>query len=693
MATTYSLGIDIGGTFTDLVAFDPASGRTHVWKESTTPDDPARGVMAGIRQLLEAHRIAPAAIGRVVHATTLFTNALIERKGARTGLLTTAGFRDVLEIARERKYELYDIFIDMPKPLVPRPWRREVAERIGADGSVVMPLDTAACVAEAEALVAAGVESLAIVFLHAYANPAHEQAAAAAIAARFPQLSISISSEIAPEIREYPRASTTVANAYVRPIAETYLDRLESEIAAAGIPGTLHLMLSNGGLTHVSEAKRTPVQLLESGPAAGALAGAWFGRQAGLDRVLAFDMGGTTAKLALVDGGTPLVAWGFEAARERRFLRGSGLPIQIATVELIEIGAGGGSIARRSDLGTLNVGPDSAGAQPGPACYARGGTAATVTDADLALGCLNADFFLGGAMAIDAEAAAAALGRLAGALGVAPARAAAGIQDVVNETMAGAARVAIAERGRVPHEYALMATGGAAPVHAWGVARKLGIRRLVCPPGAGVGSTIGMLMAAARVDRVASLNVPLDQADLGAIAGSFARLEAEAAPVVAATGADLSRSSIGRLADMRYVGQGSEITVALPDPLDAASIRAAFEVEYRRLFGRIPPGAAIQFVALRLALSAPVPGAEGRLDLAAAAGGTARKGSRPVHFPEQGGPVETPVYDRYALPAGFTAQGPAVFEENESTFVVGPGARISLLPDGSLLAELPETTP
>ncbi len=691
MAATYSLGIDIGGTFTDIVAFDPASGRAFIWKESTTPDDPARGVMAGIGHLLGRHAIAPASIGRVVHATTLFTNALIERKGARTGLITTDGFRDVLEIGRERKYELYDVFIEMPRPLVPRPWRREVTERVAADGAIATPLDLAACVAEAEALVAEGVESLAIVFLHAYANPAHERAAAAAIAARFPGLSVSLSSEIAPEIREYPRASTTVANAYVRPLAEAYLQRLEQEIAAAGIPGALHLMLSNGGLTHVEEAKRAPVQLLESGPAAGALAGAWFGRNAGLERVLAFDMGGTTAKLALVDDGQPLVAWGFEAAREKRFLRGSGLPIQIATVELIEIGAGGGSIARRSELGTLHVGPDSAGAQPGPACYARGGTEATVTDADLALGCLNASFFLGGAMAIEAPAAEAALGRLAAALAVEPARAASGIQDVVNETMAGAARVAIAERGRVPHEYALMATGGAAPVHAWGVARKLGIRRVVCPPGAGAGSTIGMLMAPARVDRVASMNVALAEADMAGVTASFARLEAEAAPMVAATGADLGRRDTRWLADMRYIGQGSEITVAMPRPLSPEGVRAAFEAEYRRLFGRTPPGAAIQFVALRLSLSAPVPGAEGRLDLAAASAGAAVKGRRPVHFTEAGGMVETTVYDRYALPPGFATQGPAVFEENESTFVVGPGARITMLADGSIVADMPET--
>ncbi|MBV8406624.1 MAG: hydantoinase/oxoprolinase family protein, partial [Alphaproteobacteria bacterium] len=400
MKSSLSLGIDIGGTFTDLVIHDPHSGRAVIWKESTTPHDPAIGAIEGTRKVLAKSGAKPSQIGRVVHATTLFTNALIERKGAKTGLLTTAGFRDVLEIGRERKYELYDLFIEMPKPLVARPWRREATERLAPDGSVEIPLDVDAALAEVAELVAEGVESLAVCFLHAYANPAHERAIGAAVAERFQDLSISLSSDIAPEIREYLRASTTVANAYVRPLAEVYLERLEQALHAEGIPGALFLMLSNGGLAPVGEAKRAPVQLLESGPAAGALAGAWFGRNAGLDRVLAFDMGGTTAKLALVDEGEPLVAYGFEAAREKRFLRGSGLPIQIATVELIEIGAGGGSIARRSELGTLNVGPESSGAQPGPACYGRGGTHATVTDADLTLGYLNADFFLGGAMKI-----------------------------------------------------------------------------------------------------------------------------------------------------------------------------------------------------------------------------------------------------------------------------------------------------
>jgi N-methylhydantoinase A len=687
MAAPLSLGIDIGGTFTDVVIHDPRDGRAVIWKESTTPDDPSRGAMEGTRRVLEKAGARPKQIGRVVHATTLFTNALIERKGARTGLLTTAGFRDVLEIGRERKYELYDLFIEMPKPLVPRPWRREAMERLAADGSVEKKLDLTAALAEVAELVEQGAESLAICFLHSYANPAHERAIGAAVAERFQNLSISLSSEVAPEIREYLRASTTVANAYIRPLAEIYLERLEHALRNEGIPGGLFLMLSNGGLTHVSEAKRVPVQLLESGPAAGALAGAWFGRNAGLDRVLAFDMGGTTAKLALVDDGEPLVAYGFEAAREKRFLRGSGLPMQIATVELIEIGAGGGSIAHKSDLGTLNVGPESSGAQPGPACYGRGGTNATVTDADLTLGYLNAEFFLGGAMKIDKVATDKAFGSLATSLNVEPGRAAFGVHDVVNENMAGAARVAIAERGRVPSEYALLATGGAGPVHAWHVARKLGVKRVVCPPGAGAGSTIGMLMAPARVDRVQSHTPALAGADIKAVEKVFGDLEKESLEVLRLTGADVGARTARRLADMRYIGQGSEITVVMPTPLTEAGVRAAFEEAYKALFARVPPGAAIQFVALRLSVSAPMPGTGGKLELTRHAAAGAEKGTRPVFFPDEGKVVQTRVWDRYALKAGVSIEGPAVFEEDESTFIVGPNATARLLADGSILAE------
>ncbi|MGE0724616.1 MAG: hydantoinase/oxoprolinase family protein [Alphaproteobacteria bacterium] len=689
----FALGIDIGGTFTDIVVFDPSGARVAIWKESTTPDDPSRGVIAGIRRVLDRDGIAPTAIGRVVHATTLFTNALIERKGARTGLITTEGFRDVLEIARERKYELYDIFIEMPTPIVPRRLRREVAERLAPDGTIEIPLDEAALAREADALVADGVTSLAIVFLHSYANPVHERRAVEIVRARHPGLSISASCDVAPEVREYLRASTTVANAFSKPLAEVYLDRLVADIAGLGIDAPFFLMLSNGGLTHVEEAKRTPVHLLESGPAAGALAGAWFGRNAGERHVLAFDMGGTTAKLSLIDDGEPLVAYGFEAAREKRFMKGSGLPILIPTIELIEIGAGGGSIAYRDELDLMKVGPQSSGAQPGPACYGRGGSDPTVTDADLILGYLNADFFLGGEMAIDLAAARAAMKRLADALGIEPERAAWGIHDVVNENMAGAARVHLAEHGKEPRDYALLATGGAAPVHAYHVARKLGVGRLICPPAAGVGSTIGLLMAPARIDRVASATVRLADADWPRIEANFRQLEQDALEVLSGTGADLAERTIRRAADMRYAGQGSELTVPLPaGPYGADTGKAAlaaFEEIYRRLFHRTPPDVAAQLVSVRVSVSAPVPGAAFTLASHGRGSTDARKGSRPVWFPDGAGWVDTPVWARYALAPGSTVDGPAIFEENESTLVVGPGARCAVREDGSIVVDLP----
>jgi len=688
--TGLSLGIDIGGTFTDLVLLDPRDGRTTIWKEPTTPDDPSRGAMQGVVKVLERAGSKPGDVTRVIHATTLLTNALIERKGAKTGLITTAGFADVLEIGTERKYELYDLFLQMPAPLVPRPLRREVVERLGPDGSVAKPLDAGGVLRQAEELVGLGVESLAIAFLHSYANPAHENQAAEIITRRFPQLSLSLSSAIAPEIREYPRVVTAVTNAYVRPLAEAYLDRLETSLSKLGIPGGLFLMLSSGGLTHVAEAKRAPVQLLESGPAAGALAGVWFGKNAGIDRVLAFDMGGTTAKLALVDDGEPLVAWGFEAAREKRFLRGSGLPIQIATVELIEIGTGGGSIAHKSNVGTLRVGPESAGAVPGPVCYGHGGTQPTVTDADLALGYLNADFFLGGTMRINDADTSAAIEKLSCDLNLDATRGAYGIFDVANESMAGAARVAIAERGRVPQDYALLATGGAGPVHAWQLGAKIGVQQIVCPPGAGVGSTIGMLKAPARIDRVSSFNVEIDDADWAAADAAFVRMEQEASAIVSTTGADISRRIVRRLADMRYVGQGSEITVRLSETFDAKSIREVFEATYRTLFGRTPPSGSIQFVSLRLSFTAPMPGSEGPLQLGASETiENGLKGHRKVYFDGPVGFIEAAVYDRYALAPGMTISGPAVFEENESTFVVGPGSEVSILKDRTILVRMP----
>ena len=692
----YALGIDIGGTFTDLVVYDHETGRQWSRKVLTTHEDPARAVAAGVGALLREGALEPARFGRVVHATTLFTNALIERKGARTALLTTAGFADTLEIGRERKYELYDLAISKPEPLVPRDLRLEVRERIGADGRVRRRLEARDVAARSRQAVAAGAESIAIVFLHAYANPRHEAAAARLVRRLFPRLAVSTSHEVAPEIREFERASTTAANAYIKPLAQRYLELMGRRLAEAGIPAPLLLMLSSGGLTHVAEAERAPVRMLESGPAAGAIAAAFFGRDdAEAGRVLAFDMGGTTAKLSLVDGGEPLTAYAFEAARQRRFIEGSGLPIRISTIELIEIGAGGGSIASVDEIGLLKVGPRSAGSAPGPAAYGLGGREATVTDADLLLGYLNPDYFAGGEIALDVAAARAAVGRVAARLALPPTQVAWGIHDVVNESMASAARVHIAERGRDPRDYALLCTGGAGPVHAWSLARKLGMGRVICPPAAGVASALGLLVAPARVDRVATVGLRLDQGSVAELEAAFRRLEDEARAVMADTGLPLERATVQRLADGRFLGQGFDLVVSLPPgPYaetreDRARLTAAFESAYRDKFALTPPGVPVEFLNIRVAVRAPVAGS--RIVLEGRRGGdagAARKGERPVYFPGAGGFVAAAVYDRYRLGIGDTLTGPAVVEEEGSTLVVGPGAAARVAAAGNIVMTL-----
>jgi N-methylhydantoinase A len=691
----YSLGIDIGGTFTDLVVYDHAGGRQWSRKVLTTHDDPARAVAAGVAALLRAGAVDPARVGRVVHATTLFTNALIERGGAPTGLITTAGFADTLEIQRERKFELYDLAIARPEPLVPRDRRLEVDERVKADGSVRRPLDRAQVEARARQLVEAGVTSIAIVFLHAYANPSHEAEAARIVAERHPAIAVTASHEVASEIREYERASTAVANAYIKPLAARYLALMARRLAELGLPAPLLLMLSSGGLTHVTEAQRTPVQMLESGPAAGAIAAAFFGREESGGRILAFDMGGTTAKLSLVDGGEPLTAYAFEAARQRRFVEGSGLPIRISTIELIEIGAGGGSIAHVDEIGLLKVGPLSAGSHPGPAAYGLGGDQPTVTDADFVLGYLNPDYFAGGEVAVDLPAARAAVERLAARIGLSPIETAWGIHDVVNENMAGAARVHVAERGRDPRDYALLCTGGAGPVHAYSVARKLGLARVICPPSAGVASALGLLVAPARVDRVATVGIRLDRGNLAELEAAFRRLEDEARAVLADTGLPLETATVRRLADGRFMGQGFDLVVTLPDgPYDASEqsrqrLQAAFESAYREKFSLTPPDVPVEFINVRVAVRAPVAGAD--VVVKGPVGGDASdavKGTRPAYFPEAGGFVTTTVYDRYRLRAGDELTGPAVVEEEGSTLVIGPGARAGVAPSGNIVLTL-----
>jgi N-methylhydantoinase A len=692
----YSLGIDIGGTFTDLVVYDHDSGRQINRKVLTTHDDPARAVAAGVAALLVEGRVEPTRVTRVVHATTLFTNALIERKGAPTGLLTTAGFADTLEIGRERKFELYDLRTEKPAPLVPRNLRLEVPERMKADGSVKHPLDVDALAAQTARLVEAGVTSIAVVFLHAYANPQHEAHAARVIAARHPAVAVTTSHEVAAEIREYERASTTVANAYIKPLARRYLELMARRLAALGVPAPLLLMLSSGGLTHVAEAERAPVGMLESGPAAGALAAAFFGRADSGGNLLAFDMGGTTAKLSLVDEGEPLTAYAFEAARQKRFIEGSGFPIRISTIELIEIGAGGGSIAHVDEIGLLKVGPRSAGSQPGPASYGQGGTEATVTDADFFLGYLNPDYFAGGEVKVDLEAARAALARLATRVGLAPTEVAWGIHDIVNESMAGAARVHVAERGRDPRGYALLCTGGAGPVHAWGVAKKLGLARVICPPAAGVASALGLLVAPARVDRVATVGIRLDRGSVAPLEAAFRRLEADALAVLADTRLPLDTARIMRLADGRFLGQGFDLVVALPDgpyeDTDAQrrALQSAFESAYREKFALTPPDVPVEFISIRVAVRAPVAGSGVAVQAGApAARGLAVKGTRPAYFSGQEF-VETTVYDRHRLAVGDEIVGPAVVEEEGSTLVVGPGAVARVAASGNIVRTLGE---
>ncbi len=693
---SYSLGIDIGGTFTDIVIYDHDSGRQWSRKILTTHDDPARAVAAGVAALLDEGRLEPRHFTRVVHATTLFTNALIERKGAVTGLITTAGFADTLEIGRERKFELYDLDIAKPEPLVPRHLRLEVAERMRPDGSVRHPLEAEEVTARARALVKAGATSIAIVFLHAYANPEHETLAARIIGERHPDVAVTASHEVAAEIREYERASTAVANAYIKPLARRYLELMARRVAELGVPAPLLLMLSSGGLTHVQEAERAPVGMLESGPAAGAIAAGFFGREDSGGNLLAFDMGGTTAKLSLVDDGEPLTAYHFEAARQKRFLEGSGFPIRISTIELIEIGAGGGSIAQVDEIGLLRVGPRSAGSQPGPAAYGLGGTEATVTDADLLLGYLNPDYFAGGEVTVDIEAARAALARVAERVGLSLIEVAWGIHDIVNENMAGAARVHIAERGRDPRDYALLSTGGAGPVHAGGVARKLGLSRVICPPSAGVASALGLLVAPARVDRVATVGIRLDRGSVAELEAAFRRLEEDAVAVLADTGIKLDTVSTRRLADGRFLGQGFDLVVQLPDgPYDDSNagrrrLRSAFETAYREKFALTPPDVPIEFINIRVAVRAPIAGSDVALRgrAAGAAGGTI-KGVRPAWFPERGGFTETTVYDRYRLGAGDELAGPAVVEEAGSTLVIPAGATARVAPSGNIIMTLP----
>jgi N-methylhydantoinase A len=691
MPKTYRVGVDIGGTFTDLIVIDSATGAFTLGKVLTTPDDPSQAVEAVLADTLQQAGIDPSELRQIVHGTTLVTNALIERKGARTALLTTQGFRDSIEIGRENRYELYDLMLENPRPLVPRYLRFDVPQRTLADGTTLVELDEGYVERVARELAASGVEAVAIVFLHSFTNPAAEQAARAAVERAAPGLRISISSDVVPAIREFERASTTIANVYVQARVERYLRELEARLARMGHAGGFFLMLSSGGIATVDTAVRFPVRLLESGPAAGALAATVYGQHSGHPNLLSFDMGGTTAKICVIDGGRPLIAHEFEVDRIYRFKKGSGLPITIPVIEMIEIGTGGGSIARVDALGLLKVGPDSAGSAPGPACYGRGGTQPTVTDADLVLGYLDPKYFLGGKMQLDLDGARRAIEReIAQPLGVSVEEAAWGIHQIANENMANAARVHALERGKDPHRFPLFAFGGAGPVHAYRIALALGAPALLAPLGAGVMSTVGFLSAPLAFDFVRSWRAQLHDLDWVRANALLGEMRAEGQELLERSGVPGDAISYRREVDMRYVGQGHEIPVPLPDgPLDAthaAALQSAFEEVYRELYERLGPPVPLEILNWRVVASGPRP--DVRLQVRQQAGGDARKGERPAYFPEAGGFVATPIYDRYQLAPGAQLVGPAIVEERESTVIVGPGARCYVDEQYNLVVEL-----
>ncbi|WP_043833515.1 hydantoinase/oxoprolinase family protein [Muricoccus aerilatus] len=678
MSTGARLAADIGGTFTDL-ALERVDGQGGVerWtaKVLTTPSAPEAGVLAGIRAVLAKAGMGPADVALFIHGTTLATNAVIERKGARTALLTTEGFRDVLALGNESRYDQYDLNITLPQPLVPRRWRVTVPERLENTGRVLLPLDEGEVRRATGFLREEGIESLAIGFLHAFVNPAHERRAAAIVREEWPDLPLSLSSEVSPEMREWERFSTTAANAYVQPLMASYLGRLREGMKEAGFACPLFLMLSGGGLTTLETAARFPIRLVESGPAGGAIFSAHVARQKGWDRVLSFDMGGTTAKVCLIDDFVPQTSRSFEVARIGRFKKGSGLPLRIPVIEMVEIGAGGGSIASVDALGRIQVGPESAGADPGPACYGRGGEKPAVTDANLLLGRYDPASFAGGSLALHPDASRAAMDGSLGALGLPPEMAALGVVEVVDENMANAARVHAIESGKSYDGRAVIAFGGGGPVHGYRVAEKIGVNRLLVPSGAGVGSAIGFLRAPVGYEVVRSLYQRFRTFDPVAVNALLAEMSAEAREVVAqgAFGAPLVER---RIAYMRYVGQGHEIAVDLPvkelAAEDVEAVRAAYDVAYAGFYDRPVPGSDVEILSFAVTVATEVEAPEPVADVPVAPGPAPIR-HQAVRDTARGEVSEWPVYDRAAFAPGAEVRGPCIVAEAETSTLVGPG--------------------
>jgi N-methylhydantoinase A len=670
---TARIGVDIGGTFTDVVLEKGAA--RHTAKVLTTPRAPEEGVAQGIAGVLDASGVTPREVALIIHGTTLATNALIERKGATTALITTEGFRDSVEMGTESRFEQYDINMEKPRPLVPRRRRFVVPERLNAAGEVILPLDEAAVEAVAAELKRGAVESVAIGFLHSYVNPAHERRAHEILSAALPEATFTLSSEVAPEMREYERFSTACANAYVQPVMTKYLRRLEAGLKEQGFQCPLFVMLSGGGVADIETGIRFPIRLVESGPVGGAVFSSHAAAECGLSEVLSFDMGGTTAKICIINDAKPHTERSFEVARAHRFLKGSGLPLRIPVIQMVEIGAGGGSLAHVDALGRIAVGPESAGAEPGPASYGRGGTAPAVTDADVALGKIDPNAFAGGRLALDAGLAEAALSRDVGeALSLAPDMAALGVSEMVDENMASAARVHAIEIGATLGGRTMIAFGGAAPLHAARLAEKLEIDRVLIPTSAAVGSAVGFLRAPVAYQVVHSAYQKISQFDAEAANQVLGRMQAEARAVVerGAPGAEMVEQ---RTAYMRYLGQGHEVAVALParewTAADGGFIRDAFEAAYQATYGRIIPNLDLELVSWAVEVSA-VSEAPATADAAGTAPAPEPYATRDLLDTGTGQRVQAAAYRREALEPGCRVAGPAIIVEDDTSTVISP---------------------
>jgi N-methylhydantoinase A len=695
MSPRYRLGVDIGGTFTDATLVDELTGAVRIGKVLSTPHDPSLAFMAAAERLLREAGIAPAELRYVVHSSTVATNAIIEGTIAPTGFLTTDGFRDLLEIARQVRPSLYDLQFEKPPPLVPRYRCFGIPERLDARGEVVTPLDEEAVRRAAAALRAEGVQAIAVCFLHAYRNPIHEQCAGAILRAAFPEAVVSLSSEVAPEFREYVRASTTVINAAVTPVVARYLQGIEDRLRAAGVTGELLVMQSSGGVFTFAAARARPVFMVESGPAAGVVAATHLGATLGYSEVISFDMGGTTAKAGLVQGGQPGVTKDYEVGTAARAGvgsgRGAGYPIRTPVIDLVEIGAGGGSIAWVDSGGGLRVGPRSAGADPGPACYGRGGSEPTITDANLVLGRLNPAGILGGELALDVDAARRAIEACcARPLGLDVTAAAHGIIEIANAAMVNALRLVSVQRGYDPRDFVLIAFGGAGPVHANRLAAELSIPTVLVPMSPGTTSALGLLVTDLKHDYSATLLARLDRLDPAAAEAAFARLTAEGEAALRREGLTREAMTFLRQAELRYVGQSFELPIPLPaGPVDTAQLAAAlaqFHAAHERAYGFSAPGEPVELVNLRLTalgvIAKPRPAVIAAGD---ADPGAARVATRPVYFAEAGGYTACPIYDRYRLRAGNLIAGPAIVEEFDSTTVLHPGYAARVDRFGNLL--------